>query len=366
MTKLLLIFSLLVAFIIKPSHGFTCEDFLLDNKQDRKICFDDFGYDFRHEPFGLTIEEANEECEDVYGSGGLISIQNEDENKFLINELKYRKLKTVFLGMKTNDEGSYEWLDQSPMIYTNWENGRRPTIEDEFLNPCIEIDVTATNGSWSALGEGVSESCPLVKTDYVCKVPLIPPMESFNHFVSDDRTSWESANDSCSLFRMSLVIINDVNENKMLYELLQQNGRVRKVWIGLSGNKQGKYRWVSDDLSVYRDWCPGHPNDIKIISEVNDCVTYTIDNEKDDDKGCFSVEKCDQVLPFICERETEEQILFRQKISELTKTIRENGGRPYCPNCVKRENEKREAARQKVVDQKKQEKEKKLRRGRLQ
>jgi len=102
--------------------------------------------------------------------------------------------------------------------------------------------------------------------------------------------------------------------------------------------KTGKYRWVDDDLSPYRRWCPGHPNDISIVTDENDCVTYTASSDGGE-KGCFSVENCMQNLSFICERETEEMILLKRKISALTKHLDEIKLKARaiakCQNCNK-------------------------------
>ena len=87
------------------------------------------------------------------------------------------------------------------------------------LNPCVEFDVT-NNGKWGVIGEGGYHTCPLVKTDYVCKFPLIPKTEVLRHFVSSDPLGWREAYDNCALFRMSLPVLQDLKENVALNEML--------------------------------------------------------------------------------------------------------------------------------------------------
>ena len=76
------------------------------------------------------------------------------------------------------------------------------------LNPCVEFDVT-NNGKWGVIGEGGYHTCPLVKTDYVCKFPLIPKTEVLRHFVSSDPLGWREAYDNCALFRICLLYTSD-------------------------------------------------------------------------------------------------------------------------------------------------------------
>jgi len=135
-----------------------------------------------------------------------------------------RRIKSIFLGLQTTSSG-YEWMDGTTLNYTNWgevPKGARPILNESTLrNPCIEYD-TANNGMWSPLGDGDYDVCPLLNTHFVCKYPLVPPTESVRHFVASDKLDWMSAKDSCSLFRMNLVVVNDLKENILLNKLLQE------------------------------------------------------------------------------------------------------------------------------------------------
>ena len=75
-----------------------------------------FGYEFRHEAFGLTLSEAQGECESFGIPGNLISIQNKDENDFIFKQLNKRY---VFLNSVQRDIFTYSQTYEKENIFTS-------------------------------------------------------------------------------------------------------------------------------------------------------------------------------------------------------------------------------------------------------
>ena len=127
--------------------------------------------------------------------------------------------------------------------------GKVPTSDHHFTssNPCVEFDahnngkwdlidgyddeeinavfaeyngITTTTTTATAIAESGFQSCPLVKTDFICKFPLIPRAENLRHFVSAERKKWRDAFLSCEMFRMSMATMKDLKANVALNELL--------------------------------------------------------------------------------------------------------------------------------------------------
>ena len=63
---------------------------LCKEKKLFRFIVNEFGYEFRHEPFGLTMEEAHDECLIIDSIGNLISINEPHENLFLKEQLAER------------------------------------------------------------------------------------------------------------------------------------------------------------------------------------------------------------------------------------------------------------------------------------
>jgi len=81
-----------------------------------------------------------------------------------------------------------------------------------------------------------------------------------------DNSNWTDAANKAIQLGGNLVTVNDLAENNFIWNLWGDN---RELWIGLfnpilgdgSGQQHADdFRWVSQDLSTYRNWRAGEPN----------------------------------------------------------------------------------------------------------
>ncbi|XP_053116643.1 lymphocyte antigen 75 isoform X2 [Hemicordylus capensis] len=106
-----------------------------------------------------SAKEAKEVCKKLDSSATLLTIKDEEENKFVIKHLREHYFITgrVWLGMHSQAQSS-NWLDGSEVKYTNWAKG----------NASGECSVLfSTNGTWS------QTDCTQVQSRVVCKAPQV-------------------------------------------------------------------------------------------------------------------------------------------------------------------------------------------------
>lgn len=90
------------------------------------------------------------------------------------------------------------------------------------------------------------------------------PITGHTYFLLDN-SNWTDAANKAIQLGGNLVTINDAAENSFVYTLWGAN---RNLWIGLydpifgdSGAQHAAdFRWVSQDMSGYRNWLSGEPN----------------------------------------------------------------------------------------------------------
>jgi hypothetical protein len=104
-----------------------------------------------------------------------------------------------------------------------------------------------------------------------------PEAKEFNghhYMLYSDTSKWGSAKFKCTTRGGHLVVINNAEENKFVYQLIKEH---RVVWIGLSKNIDS-WRWVTVDGGEFTNWAPGQPSikkgtaTSKIGVEINVCM----------------------------------------------------------------------------------------------
>ncbi|XP_053263883.1 lymphocyte antigen 75 isoform X3 [Podarcis raffonei] len=136
-------------------------------------------------------KEAKEVCKKLDPSATLLTIENEEENKFVSAHLREHYFVTgrVWLGMQENAE-SMKWLDGSEIKYVNWEKGK------EKANGKCSV-VFSTNGTWS------KTDCRNLQSRVVCKAPQ----------VACPSAAWLSFGRSCyALLEGTLETLDDTRE----------------------------------------------------------------------------------------------------------------------------------------------------------
>uniref|UniRef100_A0A672YQF8 Phospholipase A2 receptor 1 n=1 Tax=Sphaeramia orbicularis TaxID=375764 RepID=A0A672YQF8_9TELE len=128
-----------------PSQSFSTNEVVCPSTW---VKFGNGCYNFEPVVQRLTLEEAREHCRHKVNTSDVVTIENETENRFVLEQLWSLGFlhQTVWLGMYYNiDTDSMSWVDGSPMDYTNWPN-KAPDTRMLTADTCVSTRVV--DGVW--------------------------------------------------------------------------------------------------------------------------------------------------------------------------------------------------------------------------
>eukprot|EP00064_Thunnus_orientalis_P003314 superscaffoldBa00000265_g3323 len=105
-------------------------------------------YNFEPVVQRLTFEEAREHCRQKVNTSDVLTIENETENRFVLEQLWSTGFlhQSMWLGIYFNiDTDSMAWVDGSPMDYTSWSN-KAPDSKQLTADSCVTTRVV--DGVW--------------------------------------------------------------------------------------------------------------------------------------------------------------------------------------------------------------------------
>ncbi|CAH1779946.1 unnamed protein product [Owenia fusiformis] len=224
-----------------------------------------------------TWTDAQNDCKVTYG-GDLATINN-FETQAMITSLVGPMRQMVWIGMNDlNFKNFYEWVDQTPVLYTNW----RPAEPNNHRGQNERCVVMGSNGKWN------DAMCDKRKYWYLCQTQKqilptpsgAPPVDdrcdggwlgysySCYSFLNVNKRTWQQANQYCKSLKATLVRINNRYENAFL--TAQLNSMTGEFWTDLTDKaKPGTYQWSNGHSYIpYTHWAKGEPDDSK-----GQCVT---------------------------------------------------------------------------------------------
>ncbi|KAI5626605.1 secretory phospholipase A2 receptor, partial [Silurus asotus] len=101
-------------------------------------------YNFESLVFRMSLEEAREHCRKKDNSSDVLTIRDEEENRFFLEHMKnfYDGSETVWLGIYYNmDKDDLSWLDGSSLDYTNWRL-KAPDPRQMNADTCVSTRVS--------------------------------------------------------------------------------------------------------------------------------------------------------------------------------------------------------------------------------
>ncbi|XP_059158109.1 macrophage mannose receptor 1-like [Physella acuta] len=271
----------------------------------------------------LTWRESRQWC-GRYGAD-LVSINSEDENRFLQGVFKYGVIsESIWIGLNELDRNSgYSWTDRSPVNLFNW-NVNEPNDENGY-EACTEILVR--NGKWN------DQHCSR-RQGFICKQPV--PGTNVTHATNVSRPNgncppnfskfgqkcyrvlgvpnagnpqtWADARKSCSKlvvdkvanYTVDLASATSIMENAFITTLLASYGQ--PAWVGLRRLSAGQFLWSDNEDLTYVNWNKGKPD---MPTSTDSCVS--IDNSLMN-AGKWNDLPCDQPLAYVCQGFTDPSI----------------------------------------------------------
>ncbi len=122
------------------------------------------------------------------------------------------------------------------------------------------------------------------------------------YIYSDVANTWEEAQAYCEARGGHLAVINDNDENHMLFIFMKAAG-YNSAYFGLSdAAREGTWTWVNGDSSTYRNWASGEPNSESSNEDYAEFYYKFSDGKWND--GNFKHGTVGDTRAFICEWDT--------------------------------------------------------------
>ncbi|WP_437288407.1 C-type lectin domain-containing protein [Sorangium sp. So ce406] len=142
------------------------------------------------------------------------------------------------------------------------EHGSRaPTAQPQSIDDCVEqtiyfyVDIVINDTVQSVLCAHTIVVCGSTTCD-------MQTHNGHNYLFCDGQESWTDAKASCASQGMSLVTLNDAEEEAWVNRLASTYS-TQKWWMGMNDRaSEGTFAWDSGDAVSYTNWYPGEPNNV--------------------------------------------------------------------------------------------------------
>ncbi|XP_077993987.1 macrophage mannose receptor 1-like [Glandiceps talaboti] len=266
--------------------------------------------------FETVISRGWHDAESVCVSSGghLASILTADEQSFINSRIDNTGIRTYIGLHDTASEGDFEWIDNSPVDFTNWYPGE-PNNAGDNGEHCVNAESEHHRvGTWNDV------DCANMY-GYICKkykysqggvttapkpTPIFDPKcgsgFEFNpdtsvcyKFVTDESRTWEDAETECRKSGGHLLSIGDVMEqnyiNARLYGVNSPD-----LWIGANDRTvEGGWEWSDGSPFAFLNWDEGQPDEYQRGEIGEDCTEIRVNN------GRWNDQICSRNTGYICE-----------------------------------------------------------------
>ena len=209
----------------------------------------------------LVLGNWNEmETEAVILGGHLATINDAAENAWVNTNViaGYSATTPVFIGLSDAAvEGTFRWIDGSPVTYTNWNAG-----EPNGFSSSEDYVQVLPSGFWNdapinGAVLGVVE-VPLPAASTVG--PIRNPANGHDYYYYFVPSFWTEAEQAAVARGGHLVKIDDAAENAWVNATFVEPLQ-RSLWIGLSDQAvEGQFRWSDGTTPGYTNWAASEPN----------------------------------------------------------------------------------------------------------
>ncbi|XP_042869527.1 macrophage mannose receptor 1-like isoform X1 [Penaeus japonicus] len=262
---------------------------------------------YRLELIELSFEDARHHCMELYHSEGqsrpeLLSLTTAQEQSFIEEMIREQHLSqtTLFIGL-LNDVDGERWIDGTPMIFFNWNDGEPSGGYEE----CGEMYVDS--GKWNDVlcSERRAFVCEKKGTNYVGPVEPPPPevrcpngwkyWDNHCYYFGLESKSWSDSRSWCQAnLGSDLASITSEDENTYINSVLAN--QYVNAWIGLHDNDAGEeWHWMDGANFGYTNWMDGEPNNqdgLEHCGEIRSSDYYY--------SGMWNDMPCDLLNAFVC------------------------------------------------------------------
>uniref|UniRef100_A0A8C2AUZ0 Mannose receptor, C type 1b n=1 Tax=Cyprinus carpio TaxID=7962 RepID=A0A8C2AUZ0_CYPCA len=221
----------------------------------------------------LSMHDARTFCKKSHGDLAVIS--DEDERVFLWHQAKHSHYEFI-IGLIVDLDGTYQWMDGSPVVYQAWEANQPAFINSE--ERCVKL--TTSQGLWETINCGD-------EYNFFCKRSQSPPV---NATVAPTQQPKGGCNSNMCVYIYMYICIYNYNNVTMIRE------KTTDLWIGFSNLASGRFKWTDGSTVTFTDWAKGEP-------QTHECVFMS--KSPGSDFGKWVATDCNSTQGFICSRDVD-------------------------------------------------------------
>uniref|UniRef100_A0A2D4HWA4 Lymphocyte antigen 75 n=1 Tax=Micrurus lemniscatus lemniscatus TaxID=129467 RepID=A0A2D4HWA4_MICLE len=214
---------------------------------------------------GLKAVEANHLCRKMNSNASLLSIRDEDENDFILEQFQSFSglVQWMWLGLIYETDGKLlKWYDDTYVSYNNWRNGR-PNIRNNLFLAGVNVDgfwdiYDNSRNNWLYWQFGF-HSLLVCKLDLEPKIsqPPLPtklPYKNNVYWILRQQLNWYDAWKECKQKGSDLASIHSISEQVFLEDIVKHDGF--PLWIGLSthNGNDSDFEWSDGSRFDYQPW----------------------------------------------------------------------------------------------------------------
>uniref|UniRef100_H9GHS9 Lymphocyte antigen 75 n=1 Tax=Anolis carolinensis TaxID=28377 RepID=H9GHS9_ANOCA len=264
---------------------------------------------------GLRSGEGHHLCRMMNINASLLSIKDEGENNFVVEQLHAFSglAQWLWLGLLYESDNTLRWYDDSRLSYNNWRLGR-PSIKSNNFVAGISLD-----GFWDIYNntENWVHLQFSLHSVLVCKIEMEPkedkpplptalPYRNNTYWVLQKQLNWYDAWKECKRKGSELASIHSESEQVFMEAIVKNDGF--PLWIGLTSHNgsDSDFEWSDGSAFDYKPWEYEHSlppgncflldtkgmwNRMKCTHHIDGAICYSSSN-KIESKQAESSTKC--------------------------------------------------------------------------
>uniref|UniRef100_A0A8C2ASV6 Mannose receptor, C type 1b n=1 Tax=Cyprinus carpio TaxID=7962 RepID=A0A8C2ASV6_CYPCA len=253
----------------------------------------------------LSMHDARTFCKKSHGDLAVIS--DEDERVFLWHQHSHYEF---IIGLIVDLDGTYQWMDGSPVVYQAWEANQPAFINSE--ERCVKL--TTSQGLWETINCGDeynffckrSQSPPVNATVAPTQQPkggCAPEWKNFKgkcYNMKEDMKTWTEARGYCRELGGDLASVMSKQQQAFLSTMIRE--KTTDLWIGFSNLASGRFKWTDGSTVTFTDWAKGEPQ-THVWTFLSECVFMS--KSPGSDFGKWVATDCNSTQGFICSRDVD-------------------------------------------------------------
>uniref|UniRef100_A0A8C6TG71 Mannose receptor, C type 1b n=1 Tax=Neogobius melanostomus TaxID=47308 RepID=A0A8C6TG71_9GOBI len=190
-------------------------------------------------------------------AGDLLSIRHVEDQSFVLSQLGYASTDELWIGLNDQrTEGLFEWIDQSPVLFSSWQYGE-PSVSGDSED-CVLM--TGEKGNWAdrscdeTHGFICMKQSTTERTGEEVNLDGWKKHGSYCYFVGTQTKTFAEANEDCKSTNSYLADVSNGVDNAFLVSLVGMRPE-KYFWIGLSNMRDiDQFVWTNTDQVKFTHW----------------------------------------------------------------------------------------------------------------